>query len=154
MAAVRSIQPPSPDEVAAYAASIGFTLDGGYFVDYWETRGWMVRPGIPMRSWQAAVRNWKRMDDARNGGSTMRLSPAEEKKREANARRLRVIEEAAGRIIALRSWLEDGDTCPYSKTPKEDIEREKDKIRDHFGPQGIEDLRKAVVELKRKGGRP
>lgn len=152
--AARTLQPPSPDEVASYAASIGFMLDGGYFVDYWETRGWMVRPGIPMRSWQAAVRNWHRMDIARNGGSSMRLSPDEEKKREAAARRLRVIEEAAARIIALRSWLEDGDACPYSKNPQEDIEREKDKIRDHYGPKGIEDLRKAVFELKRKGGRP
>lgn len=151
--AARTLQPPSPDEVASYAASIGFKLDGGYFVDYWETRGWMVRPGIPMRSWQAAVRNWHRMDIARNGGSSMRLSPDEEKKRETNDRRRTVVDEAAARIVALRSWIEVGKPCPWSKAPQEDVDREKDKIRDHFGPQGIEELRKAVADLKWKASK-
>ncbi len=50
MSPPRSIVIPTPEQVSEYAAGIGFKLDGGYFCDYWESRGWMVRPGILMRS--------------------------------------------------------------------------------------------------------
>jgi len=49
---------PSPEQVAAYALSIGFKLNGNWFVDYYESKGWMVGR-TPMKNWQAAVRTWK-----------------------------------------------------------------------------------------------
>jgi hypothetical protein len=51
--------PPTPDEVTAYALSIGFTLDGNLFCDHYEARGWKYNGGVKMVSWKAAVRTWK-----------------------------------------------------------------------------------------------
>ncbi len=144
---------PSAQEVAAYAASIGFKLDADYFLDYWEARGWMMKSGVPMRSWQATVRNWARMEKARLAGTAPepQKSPADLRREEAAQRRAEVIEEHAGRIVALRSWLEEGKECPFSSNPQEDIDRIKDKIRDQYGPKGFEDLRAAVIKIKRGG---
>jgi len=50
---------PTPDEVEEYAKYLGFTLDGNYFCDYYEARGWQLAQG-PMKCWKAAVRTWKR----------------------------------------------------------------------------------------------
>ena len=51
--------PPAEDEVRAYAAEAGLLLDAAAFVDFYESCGWKVG-NKPMRSWQAAVRNWAR----------------------------------------------------------------------------------------------
>lgn len=48
---------PTPDEVAAYAASIGKQVDAQRFCDYYESKGWMVGKN-PMKDWKAAVRYW------------------------------------------------------------------------------------------------
>lgn len=53
------MQRPSPQEVAEYAKSIGFNLDGEYFCDYQEAKGWMYG-GSPIKNWKCVVRNWKR----------------------------------------------------------------------------------------------
>lgn len=52
---------PLADEVTRYARSIGYELDGQYFIDTYETKGWMVGKS-PMKDWRAAVRTWKRRD--------------------------------------------------------------------------------------------
>jgi hypothetical protein len=49
---------PSPEEVTGYGKEIGFYLDGGYFCDYYETRGWKTSSG-PVKDWKACVRTWK-----------------------------------------------------------------------------------------------
>ena len=51
---------PSSLEVAEYAKSIDFTLDGEQFCDYYEARGWKYGTGKPMIDWKAAVRTWKK----------------------------------------------------------------------------------------------
>jgi len=51
--------PPSPEEVTAYSASIGYPLDGQAFCDSYEAKGWLVGK-VKMKNWQAAIRNWKR----------------------------------------------------------------------------------------------
>ena len=152
MSAARIMPIPSAHEVEAYAASIGFKVNGGYFVDYWEQRGWMVKPGIPMRSWQATIRNWQRMEAAKAGGASFQAqaNPAEERRREEAARRAGVIAEAAGRVRALRSWILSGDKCPWSSDPQGEIDDEVAKIRDHYGPIGVDELRKAVKEQEAK----
>jgi len=62
---------PMPAEVTEYAKSIDFQLDGQHFCDYYETRGWMLGKSH-MKSWQAAVRTWKRNQNkqANTGKST------------------------------------------------------------------------------------
>jgi hypothetical protein len=51
--------PPTPEQVTAYSASIGYPLDGQEFVDSYAAKGWLVGK-TKMKDWQAAVRNWKR----------------------------------------------------------------------------------------------
>ena len=55
----RRFTPPSPEEVAEYAKSISFNLDGNHFVDYYATRGWELGKGRKMKDWKACVRTWK-----------------------------------------------------------------------------------------------
>jgi len=50
---------PTPKEVSDYAKEINFNLDGEYFCDWNEARGWLVSKN-PMKDWKAAVRTWKR----------------------------------------------------------------------------------------------
>jgi hypothetical protein len=51
-------QKPNVQEVSEYAEGIGFELDGRRFVDFYESKGWMVGKN-KMRDWRAAVRTWK-----------------------------------------------------------------------------------------------
>lgn len=50
---------PTPEEVKAYALSIGYKLDGHNFCDHYESKGWMIGKNH-MINWQAAVRTWKK----------------------------------------------------------------------------------------------
>lgn len=55
---------PTPEQVTAYAKDeLGFVLDGDRFCDFYESKGWVVGRS-PMKSWQAAVRNWKKRGGA------------------------------------------------------------------------------------------
>jgi len=60
---------PTPQEVAEYANSIGYVLDGEQFWDHYQSKGWHVGKS-PMKDWKAAVRTWKRMDRKRHGYQT------------------------------------------------------------------------------------
>lgn len=62
--AKKRFSPPKAEEVTAYAQQLGFTLNGDQFVDHYEAKGWRIG-NTPMRSWQAAVRTWKRRERER-----------------------------------------------------------------------------------------
>ena len=85
---------PTLGQITDYAKSIGYELDGQYFCDWYEGKGWLVGKS-PMRDWQATVRTWKLRDDKRKGGTgggiiqTQDCDPAE-------AERLRIAKKAAG----------------------------------------------------------
>lgn len=51
--------PPSPEQVTAYALSIGYSIEGQEFCDFYESKGWVVGKA-KMKDWCAAVRTWKR----------------------------------------------------------------------------------------------
>lgn len=56
---------PTVEEVDAYAREKGYTgLDAQRFVDYYESKGWVVGKNSPMKDWQASVRNWVARDKA------------------------------------------------------------------------------------------
>jgi len=60
---------PIPQEVAAYAASIHFDLDGQAFCDHYAAKGWVIGT-TPMQDWKAAVRTWKRGKHNDSGTTT------------------------------------------------------------------------------------
>jgi hypothetical protein len=50
--------PPTPEQVTAYSAFIGYPMDGQAWCDAYAAKGWKVGDHR-MKDWQAAVRNWK-----------------------------------------------------------------------------------------------
>jgi hypothetical protein len=50
---------PTASEVCSYGKEIGFQIDGEYFCDHYEARGWKLTSGM-MKDWKATVRTWKR----------------------------------------------------------------------------------------------
>lgn len=58
-AAPKVFVPPSPEEVTAYSAEIGYPLDGQGWCDAYAQKGWAIRGSTKMKDWKAAVRNWK-----------------------------------------------------------------------------------------------
>ncbi len=55
-------QKPSLGDVKAYCAERGCGVDAQHFVDFYESKGWMVGRS-PMKDWRASVRLWEQ--DAR-----------------------------------------------------------------------------------------
>ena len=161
--------PPTPEEVAAYAREIGYTKladDPGRFCDYYETCGWRTNHG-PMRNWQAAVRNWRRMDAERgmNAVATERAE-AEERRRAAEARMREVCSRYAREWVVADGWEKNpapvplGDTGRFLRGP-EDPAKEKrlieTKARDASGAEGSrmlrECIREALAEESRRAAR-
>ena len=58
----KRFSPPTAAEVSAYVKEIGGHIDPDRFVDYYEARGWELKPGQKMKSWKAEVRNWERRE--------------------------------------------------------------------------------------------
>ena len=54
--------PPSVDEVRNFCEEQKISVDAMRFVSFYESNGWRVGRN-PMKSWQAAVRNWSRKDE-------------------------------------------------------------------------------------------
>lgn len=49
---------PTVEEVRAYCAERGNSVDPQAFVDFYESKGWLVGKS-PMKDWKAAVRTWE-----------------------------------------------------------------------------------------------
>lgn len=56
---IKRFTPPSQDEVRTYCQEKGYAVDAERFVDFYESKGWMVGKNR-MKDWKAAVRNWSR----------------------------------------------------------------------------------------------
>lgn len=61
--------PPTLEEVKAYCAERGNKVDAGRFIDFYESKGWMVGKN-KMKDWKAAVRTWER--ESSTGTNTSR----------------------------------------------------------------------------------
>ena len=53
--------PPSVEEVQAYCKERGNNVDANAFVDFYESKGWMVGKS-KMKDWKACVRTWEQRD--------------------------------------------------------------------------------------------
>lgn len=50
--------PPTRDEVREYAKTKTTTADPDRFFDYYEGRGWELRPGVPVKNWKSVFNIW------------------------------------------------------------------------------------------------
>jgi len=71
--------PPTPSEVDAYAASIGYERPnfGRDFCQRYEATDWRMPDGKPMRNWKLVVQTWRRKDEQNPEGS-IRSASADE----------------------------------------------------------------------------
>lgn len=58
---------PTIEEIKAYCAESGITIDSDALYDYYESNGWHVG-NKKMKDWKATVRNWERRDKERHSG--------------------------------------------------------------------------------------
>ena len=58
---VRRFTPPTPEEVQQYCSESGHYIDADAFVDFYNSKNWMVGKN-KMKDWKSAVRNWERRD--------------------------------------------------------------------------------------------
>lgn len=56
--------PPTVEEVQAYCAEKGYSVDPQLFVAHYETNGWVQSSGRPIKNWKSAVVTWDRRDKA------------------------------------------------------------------------------------------
>lgn len=71
---------PSVEDVAAYAAENLLNVNARAFWDHYEACGWVVGKNKPMKSWQAAVRQWDRREtefSGRSGSASDKPEPAQ-----------------------------------------------------------------------------
>ena len=59
----KRFKPPTVAEVAEYCKERGNGVDANRFIDFYESKGWMVGKN-KMKCWKAAVRNWERNNKA------------------------------------------------------------------------------------------
>jgi hypothetical protein len=141
----RGFEKPTPEQVTAYARSIGYRLDGGQFVDYYDQVGWVCGAAKkPMADWQAAVRLWKR-----NAPPSMIFDPGREKYQAAMTQRRTDsahLDEKLKDLLAIRSWLGKGK-MPGHGDPAEEERRFLSATRDKLGPAFVT----ALLEKARGG---
>lgn len=69
----KSFQPPIVENVREYCQEGGYRVDAECFVNFYESKGWMVGKNR-MKDWKAAVRNWARNN--RDEGKSSRKASA------------------------------------------------------------------------------
>lgn len=58
--------PPSIEEVKSYVLEKGYSVDAEQFVNFYESKGWMVGKN-KMSNWHAAIATWQKRENERNG---------------------------------------------------------------------------------------
>ena len=63
---LKRFTPPTVEEIKAYCDQRGvFLIDPQRFIDYYETRGWLLSKNRKMVDWKAAVRLWEKNERER-----------------------------------------------------------------------------------------
>ena len=65
----KRFSPPTIDEVKNYQVERNSSVDPERFIDFYESKGWLVGKN-KMKDWKAAFRNWEKRDEQTNKGSS------------------------------------------------------------------------------------
>lgn len=74
--AASRFSPPSVDEIRAYCAERGNSVDPERFFDYYESNGWMIGGKSKMKDWRAALRGWEKRQGSYGGSEARKPVPA------------------------------------------------------------------------------
>lgn len=66
-------KPPTVEDIRAYCTERGNRVDPQSFVDFYESKGWMIGKN-KMKDWKAAVRTWERSETKTRLGETAKLT--------------------------------------------------------------------------------
>jgi hypothetical protein len=79
---------PTKEDLLLYAEEIGFQIDPDRFLDYYDSKGWLIGKA-PMKDWRAAVRTWKKnnFQDKGQGKTSRQAKEYNEALEVLNARR-------------------------------------------------------------------
>lgn len=66
-------QAPTAEDVRKYCVERGNKVDPQSFVDFYESKGWMIGKNH-MKDWKAAVRTWERSETKTRQGETAKLT--------------------------------------------------------------------------------
>ena len=66
-------KPPTVDDVRAYCTERGNGVNPQSFVDFYESKGWMIGKN-KMKDWKAAVRTWERSETKTRQEGTAKLT--------------------------------------------------------------------------------
>ena len=154
----RHFVPPTAAEVAEYAAGLGYAIDAGHFCDYWEARGWEVRPRIKMKDWRAAVRNWRRQ--AASWAKEKAAPQGKPDAAEIEAHREEVAEGVAKQLFEeMLFWVklsrqDDDEGRERRGEAREKIAETAARAKRLGGKRALDLLREAVKEMltRRRGG--
>lgn len=61
----KAFVPPTPEEVNAYCQERKNGIDGTEFVDFYQSKGWLIGKS-KMKDWKAAVRTWEKSRKAQS----------------------------------------------------------------------------------------
>lgn len=67
--------PPTIEDVIHYCQERNNQIDPQRFFDYYESNGWVIGKGVPIKDWKACVRNWERHE--RNRANEKPNEPSE-----------------------------------------------------------------------------
>ena len=115
----KTFKKPSILDVQAYCNSRGNNVDPERFVDYYESKAWMVGKS-PMKNWQAAVRTWEK-----NNATSRQNGNGHEKpktRREHHAEMLKSGDQAYEQAIAAE--LDDGNLEASCKIVRPNLHRQ------------------------------
>lgn len=77
----KKFTPPTLEELQAYCLEKGIELDCEYFLDYYNSNGWVVGKN-KMRDWKATARNWARRNNDKPRAKTQPVNEFEALKEE------------------------------------------------------------------------
>jgi len=77
--------PPSLDEVKAYILEKQYDIDGEYFINFYESKGWMIGKN-KMKDWKATIRGWNTRNEKNRQTSAPKAKQYSDKLDEIAAR--------------------------------------------------------------------
>ena len=95
----KTFSPPTADEVTAYCREMGYKVNPDAFVDFYDSKGWMVGKN-KMKDWKAAVRNWNRSQrqESTAKGKATKFSNFQGRKYDVDSLESQLLQVGTGRI--------------------------------------------------------
>lgn len=105
--------PPTVEEVDLYLKSVGSQVDAESFVNFYESKGWMVGKN-KMKSWKSAIVTWEKRDNLK------RIPP---KQPEEPQSRFSCIPKGFYEELKSKGAIDDEDCLHYGNITKDELKR-------------------------------